>query len=59
MLGTKAELKKNRFYQEIEEEIHDFAKEKGKKEAEEALLLAGVPIGIQAGLSVIASHQKY
>jgi predicted transposase YdaD len=50
MLGTKSELKKTFFYQEIEEEIRDFAKEKGKKESEDALLLAEVPMGIQAGL---------
>jgi predicted transposase/invertase (TIGR01784 family) len=59
MLGTKAELKKTRFYQEIEEEIHEFAKEEGKKEAEDALLIAGVPMGIQAGLSVAEIAKRF
>ncbi len=43
MLGTKAELKKTRFYQEIQEEI----------------LLEAVPMGLQAGLSVAEIAKRF
>jgi predicted transposase/invertase (TIGR01784 family) len=43
MLGTKAELKKTRFYQEIQDEI----------------LLEAVPMGIQAGLSVAEIAKRF
>jgi predicted transposase YdaD len=55
MLGTKAELKKTRFYQEIQAE----EREAGKKEAEDALLIAGVPMGLQAGLSVAEIAKRF
>ncbi len=51
MLGTKAELKKTRFYQEIQEEE--------RKAAEEKLLIAGVPMGLQAGLSVAEIAKQF
>ncbi len=47
MLGTKAELKKTRFYQEIEEEV-------GEK-----LLSEAVPMGLQAGLSVAEIAKRF
>jgi predicted transposase/invertase (TIGR01784 family) len=55
MLGTKAELKKTRFYQEIQAE----ERAAGKKEAEENLLLAAVPMGLQAGLSVAEIAERF
>jgi predicted transposase/invertase (TIGR01784 family) len=48
MLGTKADLKKTRFYQEIKEEIAGAAKEEGKEE----LLMAIVPTMLKAGISI-------
>jgi predicted transposase YdaD len=47
MLGTKAELKKTRFYQEIQEE------------SKQELLLVAVPIGLQAGLSVAEIAKRF
>jgi predicted transposase YdaD len=55
MLGTKAELKKTRFYQEIQEEVGEAAKEEGKEE----LLMAAVPMGLQAGLSVAEIAKRF
>jgi predicted transposase/invertase (TIGR01784 family) len=55
MLGTKADLKKTRFYQEIEEEITEAAKEEVLTKALPALLQAGLSIGEaakQLGISV-------
>jgi predicted transposase YdaD len=43
MLGTKAELRKTRFYQEIQEEI----------------LIIAVPMGLQAGLSVTEIAKRF
>jgi predicted transposase YdaD len=51
MLGTKAELKKTRFYQEIQEEVGEAAKEE--------LLMAAVPMGLQAGLSVAEIAKRF
>jgi predicted transposase YdaD len=51
MLGTKAELKKTRFYQEIQEEEREAAKEE--------LLSAAVPMGLQAGLSVAEIAKRF
>ena len=59
MLGTKAELKKTRFYQEIQAEERAAGKEEGKKEAEENLLLAAVPMGLQAGLSMAEIAERF
>ncbi len=50
MMGTKAELKKTRFYQEIQAEVSEAAKAEGKEE----ILMAVVPMALQAGLSVAA-----
>jgi DNA-directed RNA polymerase specialized sigma24 family protein len=47
MLGTKAELKKTRFYQEIQEET------------QEEFLMAAVPMGLQAGLSVAEIAKRF
>jgi predicted transposase/invertase (TIGR01784 family) len=55
MLGTKAELKKTRFYQEIQEEEREAGKEEGKEE----LLMAAVPMGLQAGLSVTEIAKRF
>ncbi len=55
MLGTKAELKKTRFYQEIQEEVGEAAKEEGKEE----VLMAAVPMGLQAGLSVAEIAKRF
>ncbi len=55
MLGTKAELKKTRFYQEIQEEEREAGKEEGKEE----LLIAAVPMGLQAGLSVAEIAKRF
>ncbi len=52
MLGTKAELKKTRFYQEIEEEIAGAAKLEGKLEAQEELLIRTIPMLLKAGVSI-------
>ncbi len=51
MLGTKAELKKTRFYKEIQEEEREAAEEK--------LLMAGVSMGLQAGLSVAEIAKRF
>jgi predicted transposase/invertase (TIGR01784 family) len=51
MLGTKAELKKTRFYQEIQEEEREAAKEE--------FLSAAVPMGLQAGLSVAEIAKRF
>jgi predicted transposase/invertase (TIGR01784 family) len=59
MLGTKAELKKTRFYQEIQEEEREAGKEEGKKEGKEELLLEAVPMGLQAGLSVAEIAKRF
>jgi predicted transposase/invertase (TIGR01784 family) len=59
MLGTKAELKKTRFYQEIQEEEREAGKEEGKKEGKEQLLLEAVPMGLQAGLSVAEIAKRF
>jgi predicted transposase/invertase (TIGR01784 family) len=48
MLGTKAELKKTRFYQEIQEEVSEAAKEEGKEE----VLMALIPMLLKARISV-------
>jgi predicted transposase YdaD len=48
MMGTKAELKKTRFYQEIQEEVHEAAKEEGKEE----VLMALIPMLLKARISV-------
>jgi predicted transposase YdaD len=55
MLGTKAELKKTRFYQEIQEEVGEVAREEGKEE----LLMAAVPMGLQAGLTVAEIAKRF
>jgi predicted transposase/invertase (TIGR01784 family) len=47
MLGTKAELKKTRFYQEIQEEVGGAAKEEGKAE----VLMAMIPMLLKARIS--------
>jgi predicted transposase/invertase (TIGR01784 family) len=52
MLGTKAELRKTRFYQEIQEEILGAAKQEGKEEGKEELLMAIVPTMMKAGISI-------
>lgn len=51
MLGTKADLKKTRFYQEIQEE----EREAGREE----LLGEAVPMGLQAGLSVAEIAKRF
>lgn len=43
MLGTKAELKKTRFYQEIQDEF----------------LVEAIPMGLQAGLSVAEIAKRF
>jgi predicted transposase/invertase (TIGR01784 family) len=48
MLGTKAELKKTRFYQEIQEEVGEAAKEEGKEE----VLMAMIPMLLKARISI-------
>ncbi len=55
MLGTKAELKKTRFYQEIQKEEREAGKEEGKEE----LLLEAVPIALQAGLSATEIAKRF
>jgi predicted transposase/invertase (TIGR01784 family) len=45
MLGTKAELKKTRFYQEIQEEVSEAAKDEVRLTAIPMLLKAGVAVG--------------
>lgn len=55
MLGTKAELKKTRFYQEIQAEEREAGKEEGKEE----LLIVAVPMGLQAGLSVAEIAKRF
>ncbi|NJM48203.1 MAG: Rpn family recombination-promoting nuclease/putative transposase [Alkalinema sp. RU_4_3] len=51
MLGTKAELKKTRFYQEMREETTE--------EVKQELLLEVVPICLQAGLSVAEIAKRF
>jgi predicted transposase/invertase (TIGR01784 family) len=48
MLGTKAELKKTRFYQEIQEEVGEAAREEGKEEVR----LTVIPMLLKAGIGV-------
>jgi predicted transposase/invertase (TIGR01784 family) len=45
MLGTKAELKKTRFYQEIQEEVSEAAKDEVRLTVIPMLLKAGVAVG--------------
>jgi predicted transposase/invertase (TIGR01784 family) len=45
MLGTKAELKKTRFYQEIQEEVSEAAKDEVRLTVIPMLLKAGVGVG--------------
>jgi predicted transposase/invertase (TIGR01784 family) len=47
MLGTKAELKKTRFYQEIQEEEREVGKEEGKEEVR----MTVIPMLLKAGIS--------
>ena len=47
MLGTKAELKKTRFYQEIQAECR------------EEFLSEAVPMGLQAGLSMAEIAKRF
>jgi predicted transposase/invertase (TIGR01784 family) len=48
MLGTKADLKKTRFYQEVKEEVAEAA----KAEAREELLIRTIPMLLKAGVSI-------
>ncbi len=55
MLGTKAELKKTRFYQEIQEEERGA----GKKEGREEVLMAAIPMLLKAGISTGEIAQQF
>jgi predicted transposase/invertase (TIGR01784 family) len=55
MLGTKEELRKTRFYQEIQEEVSEAAKQAGKDE----LLIEVIPIALQAGLSMAEIAKRF
>ncbi len=59
MLGTKAELKKTRFYQEIQAEEREAGKKEGKEEGKEELLMAAVQMKLQAGLSVTEIAKQF
>jgi predicted transposase/invertase (TIGR01784 family) len=50
MLGTKAELKKTRFYQEIQEEVGEAAKEEVR--------LTVIPMLLKAGIGVAEIAQQ-
>ncbi len=47
MLGTKAELRKTRFYREIQEEEREVGKEEGKEEVR----MTVIPMLLKAGIS--------